>query len=323
MLYSHCSFGGGSGERWWRGTVLVSSRAEFWLAAVWRFPVPGLSSICHSKPFRLFWWQRTRPLVTLQNLRYGFQAVEDRGREKGEGTGRLALGSNVPQEINGSCSSQIKGASNYVRTEDRKRHGKHECGRGWWQHCSLTPYQKQHSHRGIHFPPQWIAVREYSSCVPPPFWKESISLIFFFFFRAGTASLLSSIPATLLVYEALPAWWELCLPLEVTGQWGTIQIRCALINQHALCRVRLRNWLHSRVVLLHAKNQTSAEQKWSSSFPNCCSECYPVLSFSFHWLLGFSDSILGWLSLLAQKRANPFLFYLDWFYAGLNDWVGS
>ena len=123
LLYSHCSFGGGSRERWWSDTVWLSSRAEFWLAAVRRFPVPGLSSICHSKPFRLFWWHRIRPSVTLQNLRHGFQAVEERGREKGEGRGRLTLGSNIPQEINGCCSSQIK-VQVTVRTKDRKRHGK-------------------------------------------------------------------------------------------------------------------------------------------------------------------------------------------------------
>ncbi|XP_075627353.1 smoothelin-like protein 2 isoform X2 [Balearica regulorum gibbericeps] len=32
-----------------------------------------------------------------------------------------------------------------------------------------------------HFPPQWVAVKEYSSCVPLPFWKESISSLIFFF----------------------------------------------------------------------------------------------------------------------------------------------
>jgi len=48
-------------------------------------------------------------------------------RGKGE-RGRLALGSNTPQEINGSCSSEIKGASNCVRTKDRKSY---ECGWGW------------------------------------------------------------------------------------------------------------------------------------------------------------------------------------------------
>lgn len=134
------------------------------------------------------------------------------------------------------------------------------------------------------------------------------------------------IPVTLLVYEALPVWWELCQLLEVTGQWGMIQIWCVLINRHALCRVRLRNWLHSRVVSLLAKNQTSHSLLPSRSglLPFLVAALSAAQFFpSFHWLLDFSDSILGWLGLLAQKRANPFLFHLDWFSAGLNDWISS
>lgn len=50
------------------------------------------------------------------------------GREKGwrregenekRGRGRLFLGSKVPQELNGFCSSQIKGADNSVRTKNK------------------------------------------------------------------------------------------------------------------------------------------------------------------------------------------------------------